>query len=296
MAVVRWNVGSEVQSMGLTGLVRRFPLAAYFALVYAISALALVVIGPPRSSGAAGFPVASLVMFPVMVVGVAIVGIALTAATAGRAGLRDLGSRLTRLRARWLPVVLIPPVAILAVLELFRAVAGPSFTPGFLAFGIAAGVLAGFFEEIGWTGFAYPRMRTRFGALGGALLLGVLWGLWHFPVVDSLGAASPHGMALPAFFASFVAVMTALRVLIAWVYANTGSVLMAQLLHASSTGFLVVLSAPRVTPAQEALWYLGYALVLWAVVAVVVARWSPSLAGRLDANGSRAELGAAASP
>jgi uncharacterized protein len=279
--------------MGLLGLVRRFPLACYFALVYAVSALALVVIGPPRLSGSAAFPVASLVMFPVMVVCVALVGVALTAATGGRAGLRDLRSRLTRLRARWLLVVLIPPVAILAVLELFRAVAGPSFTPGFLAFGIAAGVLAGFFEEIGWTGFAYPRMRTRFGALGGALLLGLLWGVWHLPVVDSLGAASPHGMALPAFFASFVAVLTALRALIAWVYTNTGSVLMAQLLHASSTGFLVVLSAPRVTPAQEALWYLGYAVVLWAVVAVVVARWSPTLTGRPAANGSRAELGAA---
>jgi uncharacterized protein len=282
--------------MGLLGLVRRFPLACYFALVYAVSALALVVIGPPRLSGSAAFPVASLVMFPVMVVCVALVGVALTAATGGRSGLRDLRSRLTRLRARWLLVVLIPPVAILAVLELFRAVAGPSFTPGFLAFGIAAGVLAGFFEEIGWTGFAYPRMRTRFGALGGALLLGLLWGVWHLPVVDSLGAASPHGMALPAFFASFVAVLTALRALIAWVYTNTGSVLMAQLLHASSTGFLVVLSAPRVTPAQEALWYLGYAVVLWAVVAVVVARWSPTLTGRPAANGSRAELGAAGAP
>src|SRR5215467_9011714 len=285
--------GLEVGLMGLPGLVRRFPLASYFALVYAVSALALVVIGPPRLSGAAAFPVASLVMFPIMVVCVALIGVALTAATAGRAGLRDLRSRLTRLRARWLLVVLIPPVAILAVLELFRAVAGPSFTPGFLVFGIAAGVIAGFFEEIGWTGFAYPRMRTRFGALGGALVLGVLWAAWHFPVVDSLGAASPHGASWPAFFASFTVVLIALRVLIAWVYTNTGSVLLAQLLHASSTGFLVVLSAPRVTPTQEALWYLGYAVVLGAVVGLVVARWSPTLAGRPAVNGSRAELGAA---
>lgn len=282
--------------VGLAGLARRFPLACYFGLAYAISALALVVIGPPQLGGSAAYPVASLSMFPVMVIGVALVGIALTAATAGRAGLRDLRSRLTRLRLRWLPVLLVPPAAILSVLELFRALAGPSFAPQFLAFGIAAGVLAGFFEEIGWTGFAYPRMRARFGALGGALLLGLLWGVWHLPVVDSLGAASPHGPALPAFFASFVAIVTALRVLIAWVYTNTGSILMPQLLHASSTGFLVVLSAPRVTPTQEALWYLGYAVVLWAAVALVVARWSPTLAGRRAANGSRAEMGTAGAP
>jgi hypothetical protein len=45
---------------------------------------------------------------------------------------------------------------------------------------------------------------------------------------------------------------------------------MAQLLHASSTGFLVILSAPRVTPGQEALWYAIYAAVLWAVMVTVV--------------------------
>jgi membrane protease YdiL (CAAX protease family) len=282
--------------MAFVGLVRRFPLAWYFGLAYAISALALVVIGPPRLGGSASFPAASLVMFPVMVLCVGAAGVALTGLVAGRAGLRQLRSRLTRLQPRWLVVLLLPPVAILLVLEVLRAVAGPSFAPGFLAFGIAAGVLAGFFEEVGWTGFAYPRMHARFGALGGAVLLGLLWGVWHFPVVDSLGAASPHGPALPAFFASFVAVLVGLRVLIAWVYTNTGSVLLAQLLHASSTGFLVVLSAPRVTPGQEALWYLGYAAVLWAVVAVVLVRWSTSLAGRRPSSGRRAEVGAVVVP
>jgi hypothetical protein len=38
----------------------------------------------------------------------------------------------------------------------------------------------------------------------------------------------------------------------------------------SSTGFLVILSAPQVTPAQEALWYAIYAAVLWAIVITVI--------------------------
>ena len=46
--------------------------------------------------------------------------------------------------------------------------------------------------------------------------------------------------------------MTAMRVLIAWIYTNTKSLLMAQLMHVSSTGSLVVFSAARVTAAQEA--------------------------------------------
>lgn len=123
-------------------------------------------------------------------------------------------------------------------------------------------------------------MRARFGALGGALLLGVLWGLWHFPVVDSLGAASPHGRYWPEFFGAFVAAIVALRVLIAWIYITTGSLRMAQLLHASSSGFLVILGAPKATPAQEALWYLSYAAVLWAVVIVIVGLQGSALCGR----------------
>jgi uncharacterized protein len=65
--------------------------------------------------------------------------------------------------------------------------------------------------------------------------------------------------------------MSAMRVLIGWAYANTTSVLLAQLIHISSTGALVVLSPTRVTPAQEALWYGVYAVALWIVVAVVTA-------------------------
>ena len=63
--------------------------------------------------------------------------------------------------------------------------------------------------------------------------------------------------------------MTAMRVLIAWVYSNTKSVLLAQLLHASSTGSLVIFSPPRVTAAQESLWYAVYASASWLVVAIV---------------------------
>ena len=53
-------------------------------------------------------------------------------------------------------------------------------------------------------------------------------------------------------------------VLIAWFYEHTQSVALAQLIHISSTGALVVLTPPAVTPAQEATWYVLYAALLWA--------------------------------
>src|SRR4029077_18216737 len=127
------------------------------------------------------------------------------------------------------------------------------------------GLLAGFLEEIGWTGFAYPKLRQRFAVLPAAAILGLCWGLWHVPVIDFLGAASPHGKALPAFFAAFVAAMAALRVLIAWFYERIQSIAVAQLIHISSTGSLVVFSPPAVTPIQESLWYALYAVLLWVL-------------------------------
>jgi membrane protease YdiL (CAAX protease family) len=265
--------------MSPVGLVRRFPLLCCFSLAFMLSGVALAVVGLPSLRGTTHKPIGSLVMFPIMVVGVGVIGIALTAATDGRSGLRILRSRLTRpVARRWWLVLGLPPIAILAVLVGLQAAVSPSYAPGFFVFGFAAGALAGFFEEFGWTGFAYPRMRARYGALGGALLLGVLWGLWHFPVVDSLGAASPHGRHWLEFFGAFVAMIAALRVLIAWVYTNTGSLRMAQLLHASSTGCLVVLGAPGTTAGQEALWYLASAAVLWAVVIVIVVLRGTTLA------------------
>jgi len=257
--------------MALIRLIRHRPLACYFGLVYLLSGVALAVIGLPRLDGGGSRSMLPLVMFPVMVAGAGLTGIALTAVTGGKEGLRELRARFRRaVPRRWLAVLLIPPAGILAVLGGLSLGVSSRYTPQFFVFGIAAGVVAGFCEEIGWTGFAYPRMRARLGWLPAALLLGVLWGLWHLPVVDSLGVASPHGSSWPEFFAAFIAVLAAIRVLIAWTYVHTGSLRMAQLLHASSTGFLVILGAPQVTPAQEALWYALYAAVLWAIVITVV--------------------------
>ena len=42
------------------------------------------------------------------------------------------------------------------------------------------GIFLTFFEEIGWTGFAIPELRKRFNILSTGLLLGALWGAWHF--------------------------------------------------------------------------------------------------------------------
>ena len=218
-------------------------------------------------------------MFPVMLLGPSVVGILLTWIADGRSGLRDLFSTMRRVRVppRWYAALLIPPVLVLTVLFCMKTFISPVFVPNRFFIGIGFGFVAGFFEEIGWMGYAFPKMRPADNALAPAILLGLLWGCWHIPVIDYLGTSTPHGIYWLPFFLAFTAAMSAMRVVIAWAYTNTKSVMLAQLLHATSTGSLVVFSPPRITAAQESLWYAVYAAALWLVVAVVVTTYGKRL-------------------
>jgi uncharacterized protein len=157
---------------------------------------------------------------------------------------------------------------------------GRSLVHESVCLGIGFGIPAGFLEEIGWTGYAFPQMCRKLTPLNASILLGLLWGLWHLPVIDFLGTATPHGRYLLPYFLAFTGAMTAMRVLISWMYTNTKSILLTQFMHAASTGSLVFFSPPQVNAAQEATWYAAYAGVLWIVVGVVVTIFGKQLIRR----------------
>ena len=270
-------------------IVHRHPVTACFALTWLISwAGAWSIAVPYWMRGDAVPKFAGLMMFPVMLLGPVTAGIALTGVLQGKPGLRMLFTRLRRTGPfRWLTALLIPPGLVLGVLFCLKSFVSPVYAPNLFPMGIMFGCTAGFFEEIGWTGFAFPAMRSTRSALGAAVSLGLLWSAWHIPVVDYLGAATPHGRYWLPFFLAFTAAITAIRVLICWLYVNTGSVLLAQMFHASSTGALAVLSPARVTAAEEVLWYAAYAALLWIAVAIVIANYGTNLA-RTESAGARA--------
>jgi membrane protease YdiL (CAAX protease family) len=185
--------------------------------------------------------------------------------------------RIWRVGLGWYAAALVLfPVLILVVLGALSLIS-QEFAPNFAVMGVAVGLLAGFFEEIGWMGYAFPKMARAYGVLAAAVFLGLLHSTWHV-VADYLGASAALGAYwLPHFFFFMTVSMTATRVLIVWVYQNTGSVLVAQAAHASSTGFLFALAPIGLTPGYDTLWYAVYGAVLWIVVAIVVAvnrrRW-----------------------
>jgi hypothetical protein len=275
----------------IRAFINRHPLLAYSALAFAISwGGFLMVVGP------GGFPgtkeqFKTLLPFVAwaMLAGPSVAGILLTGLVHGRAGLRELLSRLLRWRvgARWYAVALLTAPLLAAAVLFALSLTSPIFTTddkaSVLLVGIAAG-LTTVFEELGWTGFAVPTLlRLRHGVLGTGLIVGLLWGAWHLLQISwvsgSYSAALPLALFLPLYIFSAVAGLTAFRVLMVWVYDRTnGSLLVATLMHASLTASTVF----TFTPVATGVTFLTYILVLAAALWVVVGAVAVAQGGHLS--------------
>ena len=153
--------------------------------------------------------------------------------------------------------------------------------------GILFGIPAGVLEEIGWVGFVFPKLTTRRKPLSAAVFLGLVWGLWHLPVINFLGTVTPHGRYRFPFFLAFAYALTAMRAIICWSYTHSQSVLLAQLLHISSIGSLVIFSPPSVSGCQEAFRCFLYGAAPWLPVVPPIIK---SQGKNLDENACMAGL------
>ena len=137
------------------------------------------------------------------------------------------------------------------------------------------GLLAGVFEELGWTGFAIATVRQRYGVLATGLIVGIWWSAWHLlPNVWSSRAASGE-LAVSLFLAAtavgvFVGYLTAFRVLMVWVYDRTESLFVAMLMHVSITTSLLILNPLDISGAQLLDYSFALAAAAWFLVAVVL--------------------------
>lgn len=137
----------------------------------------------------------------------------------------------SRIRAKvwYAPIILLPPVAGVLQYGLICWTGTPLPIPRFSVVAVLAMSLAFFLaalgEELGWSGYIIDPMQDRWGALPAAIFLGLLWAIWHIaPLVQAHRS--------PIWIAWWCLGTVAARILIVWLYNNTGkSVFAATAFH-----------------------------------------------------------------
>ena len=222
---------------GKTTLLTRRPLAAFFVLsvlfflpLFAAAGVAVMLEAPAWLQYLTQALSSWSPTFAALIV---------TSATGGRAGVRKLlgGFQKWRVRPVWYGVAIVVPIVLgFVVAGIYYLWAGrpPGVLAGFTVATFLGTVLNHLLrgplgEELGWRGFALPRLQARHGALKSSLILGGWVVVWHIPTLFIQGLS---GTALLTFVASFVVALLSFVVVMTWLYNRTeGSLLLAVLMH-----------------------------------------------------------------
>ncbi len=200
--------------------------------------------------------------------------IVLTGLFAGRRGLRKLlvEQTIRIVNPKWIAVsiLMIPMIACVAI--------GLNFLIGGSEFAIRASALfpqllviliIALGEEYGWRGYALPKLQEKFNALEASVILGAIWGIWHYPGY-LIGTAVPLEMP----FLVFMLWIVPASILITWVFNNTRSVVMAILVHvAANASFNYLPLLPEFVGQIRTFWiFLG---MLWLTAITIVIVFGP---------------------
>jgi uncharacterized protein len=254
------------------GLVARYPLAAYFALAYALSWAILVPAGLGLIPESAGGILSWVAPF-----GPAAAAFVVTALIGGGPAVRQLLRRIGQWRVGvgWYLLILVgvPLLELLGAFAVLGSVPLDELSRNWpvilllLPTVLYIFVFTGLGEEPGWRGFALPRLQERHGPLLGTSILAVLWALWHLPNVLFGGYT---GLS----YTLWAALTVASAFLYTWVYNRTGgSVLIAALLHGAINGGSGIIGARGLLPSFDDALHLhryGAIALAFGVVALVL--------------------------
>ncbi|MBI5031410.1 MAG: hypothetical protein HZB51_12850 [Chloroflexi bacterium] len=274
--------------------INRHSVLIYFALTFVISwGGILYVLGPnvmPAKEGE--IELLMPLMYSLFIAGPCIAGILMTILVNGRVGLRDFVSRLFkwRVNVRWYAVALFTTPLLLMVVLFALSLISPAFLPRIIAtddkafllqFSIIVGLVVSVLEEPGWTGFAVPTLRLRYGVLTTGLIVGLVWGVRQFLVVYWVAGSSVESLP-PAIYFPVVLLtwMPTYRVLMVWFYDRTASLLVAILMHASLVTFWTMLTPLTITGVPLVIYYLAFTIAMWIVIGMIAV----ANRGQLSAN------------
>ncbi len=259
--------------------IQRHSISIYFILVFFISWGGVILAVGSKFLQGNSLELTDIGIMAIPMLGAPfVVGILMTYLVNNKEGLKELTVRLRKWRANsyWYGPILIFPSLLLGVSVISSILIDPELAPAFFVVGLFLGLLAGLFEEIGWTGFVFPRMSQNGNTLYSSIILGVIHGIWHI-CADFLANFNTLEEFWAPYMFGFILHVVALRILIVWVYTNTNSLFLAVLMHASSSGFYSFFISTEITPESQAIIYLVYGFVLWIPAIIVSYKYGKNL-------------------
>jgi membrane protease YdiL (CAAX protease family) len=184
----------------------------------------------------------------------------------------------------WYAVALLTAPLVFVLVHYLLSLISPVYSPGFLDtdgvslvfMSIMAGIMVGICEEIGWFGFAIPKLRLRYSILTTGLLVGVIWGAWHIMANDIWAIRTYSGELNPTVYAVLAGIsfligqLPPFRVLMVWVYEKTGSLLVMMVMHFSLTACSIAFSPTSMSGWQVFTYSLSVAAAMWLIAGVMV--------------------------
>jgi uncharacterized protein len=146
------------------------------------------------------------------------------------------------------------------------------------SFGIVINMLFTFGEEFGWRGYLLPKLAPL-GGVPAAILVGLIWGLWHAPLIVLDGYNYPGHPWLGVLMMMLFCV--ALSMIFAWLRFRSGSIWTTVLAHAAinaQAGFALLMLSSGDSLVRAPIGLLGLApMILFAIFLAVTGRLKPDL-------------------
>ncbi len=244
----------------IAACVKRQALAVFCALTIALS------------FAATQLPVPGEIVPVVMVFVPTLVALSLTAMTDGWEGVWAVASKLGqwRVRLKWIIsalalglVLRMTMSGIAVVLGLIPAIHLRPWTPMQLAIFAVMLFIFAIPEELGWRGYALPKLLTTQSPLVAGLIIGVAWGALHL-ALHLPGMIYAGAPPLPTFLE-----LIALSVVMTWLYIHSGgTILLTSLFHGAQSFFVIVNEG---IPLEQQAWLMASVYVVAALIVVIAA-------------------------
>jgi membrane protease YdiL (CAAX protease family) len=272
----------------MSNLFKKYPLAAFYIVALLIGG---IFTAPFMASTLGLMPQIPFIVIFVAAFSASLAAVIITAIISGGPGVKALLGRFLIWRfglGWWLAALLLPAVAALGSVLLSGLFGGrpldvrqlqPVYT--LLPLLLIKVVQAGVGEEFGWRGFALPRLQRRHSALVASIIVGVMHGLWHWPLYFVEPMTQYYERVawgfVPALLIDTVMV-TLWSVTYTWLYNNTrGSVLIAAFFHGVVPTWMTYLAATGAFGGEIDLGPFVWYMAIFAVIdIVIVALYGPA--------------------